>query len=149
MPWLTKILLIWLIFIIFEFKKLKIVKALAYQNFFLLLMYSLVYDLPFDMRLKKILFFAASIIKFFIIFFFSFNCISDDSVSKYYIEDKGTVSLMYHRFNENKYPSTNIQMDIFEDHINLIKSENLEFENIKDFNLNFYKKRIKENFNYY
>ncbi len=51
---------------------------------------------------------------------------------------------MYHRFNENKYPSTNIQMDIFEDHINLIKSENLEFENIKDFNLNFYKNKDKK-----
>jgi hypothetical protein len=23
--------------------------------------------------------------------------------------------LMYHRFNENKYPSTNIQMDIFKE----------------------------------
>ena len=35
---------------------------------------------------------------------------------------------MYHRFNENKYPSTNIQMDIFKKHINIIKSENLKFD---------------------
>ena len=25
-------------------------------------------------------------------------------------------------FNENKYPSTNIKMDIFEEHINIIKN---------------------------
>ena len=33
----------------------------------------------------------------------------------------GTLSLMYHRFNENKYPSTNIQMEIFIKQINLIE----------------------------
>jgi len=27
---------------------------------------------------------------------------------------------MYHRFEENKYPSTNIKLDIFKKHINLI-----------------------------
>ena len=96
------------------------------------------------MILKKILSFPASIIKFFIIFVFSFNSISDDNISKYYIEDKGTISLMYHRFNENKYPSTNIQMDIFEKHINIIKSENLKFENIDRFNENFSKNKNKK-----
>ena len=109
-------------------------------------MYSLVYDLLFKMILKNILSFPASIIKFFIIFIFSFNSISDDNVSKYYIEDKGTISLMYHRFNENKYPSTNIQMDIFEKHINIIKSENLEFDDIENFNLNFTKNKEKKKF---
>ncbi len=44
---------------------------------------------------------------------------------------------MYHRFNEDKYPSTNIQMDIFEKHMNIIKSKNLEFENMDNFKLNF------------
>ena len=33
----------------------------------------------------------------------------------------GTLALMYHRFNENKYPSTNIQMNVFEQHIKIIK----------------------------
>ena len=107
-------------------------------------MYSLVYDLLFEMILKNILSFPASIIKFFTIFIFSFNSISDDGVSKYYIEDKGTVSLMYHRFNESKYPSTNIQMDIFEKQINLIKSENLEIDNMESFNLNFSKNKDKK-----
>ena len=36
---------------------------------------------------------------------------------------------MYHRFNENKYPSTNIQMDIFKNHIEIIKKNNFEFYN--------------------
>ena len=107
-------------------------------------MYSLVYDLLFEMILKNILSFPASIIKFFTIFIFSFNSISDDDVSKYYIEDEGTVSLMYHRFNENEYPSTNIQMDIFEKQINLIKSENLEIDNMENFNLNFSKNKDKK-----
>ena len=34
---------------------------------------------------------------------------------------------MYHRFNESKYPSTNIQMDIFKQHINSIKNEGYNF----------------------
>ena len=36
---------------------------------------------------------------------------------------------MYHRFNENKYPSTNIKMDIFKKHINLIQKKNYTFYN--------------------
>tara|TARA_Y100000590_G_scaffold336365_1_gene383030 strand:+ start:780 stop:1700 length:921 start_codon:yes stop_codon:yes gene_type:complete len=51
---------------------------------------------------------------------------------------------MYHRFNEDKYPSTNIQMDIFEKHINIIKSKNLEFENIEKFALDFSKNKDKK-----
>ncbi len=34
---------------------------------------------------------------------------------------------MYHRFNENKYPSTNIQMNIFEDHVNIINNSGYKF----------------------
>ena len=34
---------------------------------------------------------------------------------------------MYHRFEENKYPSTNIKLDIFKKHINLIKNNNFNF----------------------
>ena len=40
---------------------------------------------------------------------------------------------MYHRFNENKYPSTNIKMDIFEKHIQIIKNQNYKFLNPKYF----------------
>ena len=34
---------------------------------------------------------------------------------------------MYHRFNEPKYPSTNIQMDIFKNQIEIIESFNAIF----------------------
>ena len=44
---------------------------------------------------------------------------------------------MYHRFNENKYPSTNIQIDIFYKHIKLIKNSNYQFLTLKDFIENF------------
>ncbi len=36
---------------------------------------------------------------------------------------------MYHRFNETKYPSTNIQMSVFKQHISSIKSSGYKFLN--------------------
>ena len=36
---------------------------------------------------------------------------------------------MYHRFNESKYPSTNIQMNIFEEQVNIIKRSGYKFLN--------------------
>ena len=44
---------------------------------------------------------------------------------------------MYHRFNENKYPSTNIKMDIFEEHINIIKNSDFSFHNPNNFEEQF------------
>ncbi|MBD1138922.1 polysaccharide deacetylase family protein [Pelagibacterales bacterium SAG-MED46] len=44
---------------------------------------------------------------------------------------------MYHRFNENKYPSTNIQMKIFKKHIEIIKNSNYNFHNPNKFNESF------------
>ena len=40
---------------------------------------------------------------------------------------------MYHRFNESKYPSTNIQMDIFKEHINIIENQGIKFIHPKRF----------------
>ena len=40
---------------------------------------------------------------------------------------------MYHRFNESKYPSTNIQTNIFKEHLRIIKDSKLEFYNPKSF----------------
>jgi len=40
---------------------------------------------------------------------------------------------MYHRFNESKYPSTNIQIDIFKEHLEVIKNSNFKVYNPKDF----------------
>ncbi len=34
---------------------------------------------------------------------------------------------MYHRFNENKYPSTNIKMEVFKQHMKIIKDQNYKF----------------------
>ena len=65
------------------------------------------------MIIKKILSLAASIISLFIFqYFFLTNSISEENNSKYYSNDSGILSIMYHRFNETKYPSTNIQMEI-------------------------------------
>ena len=45
----------------------------------------------------------------------------------------GTLSIMYHRFDENKYPSTNIQMEIFKKQVEIINNNNLKFINPKEF----------------
>ncbi len=44
---------------------------------------------------------------------------------------------MYHRFNENKYPSTNIQMEIFKKQIEIIKKNNFRINNPVKFDLEF------------
>ena len=40
---------------------------------------------------------------------------------------------MYHRFNENKYPSTNIQLDIFKKQLEIIENEGIQFVDPKLF----------------
>ena len=40
---------------------------------------------------------------------------------------------MYHRFEENKYPSTNIRMTDFKAHINMINEQNIKFVNPNNF----------------
>ncbi len=49
------------------------------------------------------------------------------------IDDFGIISLMYHRFEENKYPSTNIRIDDFKEHIKIIEDNNIKFINPKNF----------------
>ena len=51
---------------------------------------------------------------------------------------------MYHRFNESKYPSTNIQMDIFKQHIGIIKNSNYKFNNPNEFEKMFSTPKIKK-----
>jgi len=50
---------------------------------------------------------------------------------------------MYHRFNENKYPSTNIKIEDFKKHIEIIKNQNIEFVNPKNFEIDLSKKKKK------
>ena len=52
------------------------------------------------------------------------------------IEDKGIIVLMYHRFEENKYPSTNIKIADFIKHLNLIKEKLFKYINPTDFENN-------------
>ena len=49
------------------------------------------------------------------------------------IEDKGIIVLMYHRFDENKYPSTNIKINNFIEHLDLIKKNHFNFINPNNF----------------
>ena len=56
------------------------------------------------------------------------------------IDDYGIISLMYHRFEENKYPSTNIRINDFKEHIRIIEQNNIKFINPKDF-----EKELKNN----
>ena len=53
----------------------------------------------------------------------------------------GILSLIYHRFDESKYPSTNIQMSVFKDQINIIKDLNYKFYNPKNLEKNFNKEK--------
>ena len=49
-----------------------------------------------------------------------------------FTNDKGILSIMYHRFNKNKYPSTNIQMEVFKKHMEII-TKKYNFLNPIDF----------------
>ena len=48
-------------------------------------------------------------------------------------EDYGIIAIMYHRFEENKYPSTNVRIKEFSQHIEMIKDKNIDFINPKNF----------------
>ena len=51
---------------------------------------------------------------------------------------------MYHRFDENKYPSTNIKMEVFVKQIEMIKNANYEFYDIQEFIDNFNQPKNKK-----
>ena len=77
------------------------------------------------------------IIKFFIISFsitfLTFqNYLYSNTIAQD-IGDYGIISLMYHRFEENKYPSTNIRINDFLEHIKIIEENNINFINPKNF----------------
>ena len=86
------------------------------------------------MIIKKTLSLAASIISLFILqFIFFTNSNSQDNDSKYYSNDNGVLSIMYHRFNENKYPSTNVRMEVFHKQMEVIKELGYKFYNPESF----------------
>ena len=97
------------------------------------------------MIIKKILSLAASIISLLILqIYFLTNSISEENNSKYYSNDSGILSLMYHRFNENKYPSTNIKMNVFKEQMEIIKNLDYKFYDPKLFIDNFDKPKDKK-----
>ena len=98
------------------------------------------------MTIKKILSLAPSIISLFIfILFINVNSNSDENNIKQYSYDEGILSLIYHRFNEYKYPSTNIQMSVFKDQMEIIQRSGYTFSNPEEFKENFIKpKKNKE-----
>ncbi len=51
---------------------------------------------------------------------------------------------MYHRFNENKYPSTNIRMNVFDEQMQIIKNLQYEFYNPKLFEKEFNQVKSKK-----
>ena len=95
--------------------------------------------------MKKILLFAASIISLFILqLSYLGNSNSEENNSKSFSNDSGILSLMYHRFDENKYPSTNIRMDIFDEQMQMIKNLEYEFYNPKLLEKEFDNKKNKK-----
>ena len=72
------------------------------------------------------------IIKLFItILAFQNNLYSNSNLEN--IDDFGIISLMYHRFEENKYPSTNIKINDFKNHLKIIRDNKIKFVNPKKF----------------
>ena len=97
------------------------------------------------MSVKKILSLVASTIKLFIIIIlFTFNSKAEQNNIKYYSDDKGILSLMYHRFDENKYPSTNIQMNIFIKQIKIIRNLKYIFYDPRDLAKEFHTAKIEK-----
>ena len=122
-----------LILTLFSFKKVKISKtSISFlirlvcnrlKKNLLSIFNAILSSLPVQLIIKKSL-----IIYIFFIFISGQLLSSTDS-----IEDKGIIVLMYHRFEENKYPSTNIRINNFIEHLNLIKENQFEFVNPNHF----------------
>ena len=97
------------------------------------------------MIIKNIFSLATSITSLFIIIFFSnIGSKADENNIKYYSKDEGILSIMYHRFNETKYPSTNIQMNIFKKHMEIIKDSDFNFQNPNKFKKQFNTIKLKK-----
>ena len=78
---------------------------------------------PVQLIIKKLLIIIISF------FFITLNLQSSEAD----IEDYGIISIMYHRFEENKYPSTNIRINDFKSHLEMIKKNEIKFINPSNF----------------
>jgi len=79
--------------------------------------------LPVQLIIKKLL----------IIFLFYFSTAFNLNAAETAIDDFGIITIMYHRFEENKYPSTNIRMVDFKKHLEMIQKEGIKFINPQNF----------------
>ena len=71
---------------------------------------------------------SKSLFLFLVIFFpYTLSALSEPGVSVF----------MYHRFDENKYPSTNIRMEVFKKQIDIIKQSGFRFINPDEFSREF------------
>ena len=65
-------------------------------------------------------------------------------------DDFGIITIMYHRFEENKYPSTNIRINDFKNHLQMIKESDIKFINATSFEDELINnKKSKKTFTYY
>ncbi len=85
--------------------------------------------LPVQLIIKKSL----------IIFLFLLPALGAPSSAASNIEDNGVIVLMYHRFEENKYPSTNVKIADFIKQIDLINKNGFSFINANNFEHNLVK----------
>ena len=84
-------------------------------------------SLPMQLIIKKLLIICILIIAF------DVNQSKLIASNKYDFNDFGVISIMYHRFNEKKYPSTNIQLDVFKEQIKIIENSEINFIHPKNF----------------
>ena len=89
----------------------------------LLILRPIKFFLPVQLIIRKLL----------IIFLFYFPITSYLNSEEQVIEDFGIITIMYHRFEENKYPSTNIRMTDFKKHLEIIQKKGIKFVNPKNF----------------
>ena len=90
------------------------------------------------LNIKKLLFFI------FVSFYISISTSLD--VKANIIEDYGLISIMYHRFGESKYPSTNIGVKEFKKHLEMIEKEGIKFIDPRNFEAELKKMLKKEKF---
>ena len=77
-------------------------------------------SLPMQLMIKKLF-----IILFIIITFVPYHSkVLTENLS---FDDFGVISVMYHRFDEAKYPSTNIQLNIFKQQLEIIEKAGIKF----------------------
>ncbi len=79
--------------------------------------------LPVQLIIKKLF------IIFLLYYPIKFNLYSSEIVT----DDFGIITIMYHRFEENKYPSTNIKLADFKEHLEMIKKDGIKFVNPTNF----------------